>query len=52
MPVIFMANEGSPNTGIVAWEHMDRTEPHAFGLMALCPIKAGEEVTNAICLIQ
>jgi hypothetical protein len=44
MPVIFMANEGKPNVAIVAWEYVNDSEPHAFSLMALCDIKAGEEV--------
>jgi len=46
MPIIFMANEGKPNVAIVSWKYRDTgiRKEHAFGLMALSPIKTGEEV--------
>jgi hypothetical protein len=47
MDVIFMANEGSPNTAIVAWEYANKPgECHAFGLEALVSMKPGDEVID------
>jgi hypothetical protein len=45
MPILFMANEGNPNSALVSWEYAD--EPgkcHALGIIAIAEIKSGDEV--------
>jgi hypothetical protein len=45
MPILFMANEGNPNSALVSWEYDN--EPgtcHALGIIAIADIPSGEEV--------
>jgi hypothetical protein len=47
MPIIYMANDGRPNTMIVALEYVDQPgSPHALALETLCTIREGKEVRD------
>jgi hypothetical protein len=45
MPILFVTNEGKPNSALVSWEYGNKPGVcHGLGLIAIADIPSGNEV--------